>query len=106
MFGATWGVVELAKPNLKLVEPLSMTNGVCAARCGSYDKVGGIDGREGIGREKIAGGTSVVDVIKLSTLCTSRPMAAYPARRLSVLAIPFLLFFNSPSPLAADVSAA
>jgi hypothetical protein len=44
MFGATWGVVEVAKPNLKLVEPLSMTNGVRAVRCGSYDKVGGIDG--------------------------------------------------------------
>jgi hypothetical protein len=64
MFGATCGVVEVAKPNLKLVEPLSITNGVCAVRCVSYGNVGGIEGWDGIGRGKTAWGTSDVDVIK------------------------------------------
>ena len=45
MFGATWGVVEVAKAkaNLRLVEPSSTTNGVGAMRCRSYDMVGGIE---------------------------------------------------------------
>jgi hypothetical protein len=66
MFGVTWGVVEVAKPNLKLVAPLSMTNGVCAVRYRSYDRVGGTDGWERIGRGKTARGGSGVDVIKTS----------------------------------------
>ncbi len=86
MFGATWGVVEVANPNLKLVEPLSMTNGVCAVRCESYDRVGGIDGCEGSGRAKTARGVSGVDVIKPLTQRSTHHgyMAAYPARRRSV----------------------
>ena len=44
MFGATWGVVEVAKANLRLVEPLSTTNGVGAMRCKLYDMVGGKEG--------------------------------------------------------------
>src|SRR5258708_6923035 len=45
-----------------------MTNGVCAVRCESYDRVGGTDGWERIGRGKTARGASGVDVIKPSTV--------------------------------------
>jgi hypothetical protein len=77
VFGATWGVGEVAKPNLKLVE---MTIGVCAVQCGSYDRLCKIDdGWEGIGRANPVRRASGVDVIKPRM----GHRAAYSARRRS-----------------------